>query len=45
MACLTWAVGLRAGNDVSQGMVRGGRGTRQLGVRDLLPGGPRLAHL
>ena len=36
---------LGAGNDVSRGMVGGGRGTRQLGVRDLLPGGPRLAHL
>lgn len=30
---------------ISKGMVEGGRGTRQLGVSDLLSGGPWPAHL
>lgn len=30
---------------IVKGTVEGSRGTRQLGVRDLLPGGPWLAHL
>lgn len=36
---------LGAGDDVSRGTVGGGQSARQLSVRDLVPGGPGLAHL